>query len=358
MHTHKKILVAFLDWGLGHATRCMPIIDVLLEKRHEVILAGNGHSLLMMQQQYPDLKSYELPAYNIRYSGKRNAAWQILFQTRKIYKTIKQENISLKEIVEKENIQIIISDNRYGIYHPKCRNIFISHQIAIQAPKTFRFTEPFLLKQILKLISKFDELWIPDVADECHNLSGELSHRIKFPIPVKYIGILSRFQKNIPISVIDDRRFNIVAIISGVEPSRSLFEEQLLKELEKTEGECLLICGKVEQEKRKTIHNNITIINYLQGDELVYYLRQAEIVICRSGYSTIMDLLALEKKAILIPTPGQTEQEYLAKNLAAQNIVVYQKQSDINLKEAIDAIKSTEGFKNKTAFHFRKEALD
>jgi UDP:flavonoid glycosyltransferase YjiC (YdhE family) len=331
----KKILVAFLDWGLGHATRCMPIIDKLLQQNYEVVIAGNGRSLLMVRQQYPKLKSYELPDYNIQYSGKKNAAWQILFQARKIYNAVKQENIFLKKIIEQEKISIIISDNRYGIYHPQCKNIFLGHQIAIQPPQSFHFMKPFLLKQILKLISKFDELWIPDVEDAVHNLSGELSHNIKFPIQVKYIGILSRFQQNTTSSFIGNEQYRIVAMISGVEPSRTVFEQQLLKELEKTGENCLLVCGKVEPEKKTIIQKNITVVNYLQGDALLYYLQQAEIIICRSGYSTIMDLAVLGKKAILIPTPGQTEQEYLAENLAKQKIAISQKQSAMDLKRAI-----------------------
>lgn len=358
MNSKQKILIAFLDWGLGHATRCMPIVDALLERNYQVIIAGNGKSLLMMQEQYPNLKSYELPDYNIQYNGDKNAAWQILFQARKIYNAIKKEHQFLSTIIEKENINIIISDNRYGIYHQNCKNIFIGHQIAIQAPRPFKFVEPFLLKQILKLISKFNELWIPDMEDEVHNLSGVLSHKIKFTIPVKYIGILSRFNKDNHSSKIDDKRYKIVALISGVEPSRSDFEQKIIKSLEETNRTCLLICGRIEKQKSIKQHKNITIINFLQGYELEYYLQQAEVVICRSGYSTVMDLMALEKKAIFIPTPGQTEQEYLAENLAKQGIAIYQKQSSMNLVAALSQIESIKGFKNNTSFLFRKEVLD
>ena len=357
MNSERKILIAFLDWGLGHATRCMPIIDALLKQKYQVFIAGNGKSLLMMQQQYPNLKSYELPNYNIQCNGDKNAAWQILFQARKIYNAIKKEHQFLKSIIEQESINTIISDNRYGIYHQNCKNIFLSHQIAIQAPAFFSFTEPFFLKQFLKLISKFDELWIPDVESEEYNLSGKLSHNIDFPIHVKYIGILSRFQEYKESSTIDDERFDILALISGVEPSRSVFENTLIKELEKTNKECLLVCGKIEKQKTIKQQKNITIINFLQGYELEYYLQQAEVVICRSGYSTVMDLMALEKKAIFIPTPGQTEQEYLAMNLAKQGIAIYQKQSSMNLKVALLQIESIKGFKNNTSFLFRKEVL-
>lgn len=335
MNYRKNILVAFLDWGLGHATRCMPIVDELLAKKYRVILAGNGKSLLYMQQQYPNLECYTLPDYNIQYDTNKHAAWQILWQSAKIYKAIKEENESIKEIIKAENISTIISDNRYGVYHSACKNIFISHQIAIQAPKSFQFTEPFLLNRILKLIKKFDELWIPDIEDNLLNLTGKLSHEIEFPIPTKYIGILSRYNKNNISSYKDDEIYDIVAIISGVEPQRTHFEQLLLKELKKTNKNCLLIAGRVETKNKQIKEDNVTVINFLHADALLYYIQKTKVVVCRSGYSTIMDLVALNKNAILIPTPGQTEQEYLAHTLATKKLAIVQTQDSLNLKEAI-----------------------
>lgn len=344
LNPKEKILVAFLDWGLGHATRCMPIVDELLAKKYQVILAGNGKSLLFMQQQYPDLKSYILPDYNIQYDANKHAAWQILWQSAKIFQAIKNENESIKDIIKEENISTIISDNRYGVHHQSCKNIFISHQIAIQAPKPFRLVEPFLLNRILKLINNFDELWIPDIEDASLSLTGKLSHQIQFPIPTKYIGILSRYNKNKVSSYIDDEEYDIVAIISGVEPQRTHFEKILINELKKIDQKCILIAGRVDAEVSKTIDQNVTIINYLHNDALLYYIQRAKIIVCRSGYSTVMDLVALNKKAILIPTPGQTEQEYLAHSLADKQLAIMQTQDKINLRNSISAIKSLKNF--------------
>lgn len=358
MKNEQNILVAFLDWGLGHATRCMPIVEALLDKGKTVVLAGNGKSLQLMQQQFPDLKSYELPDYNIQYNGSKNAAWQILFQARKIFKAIESEHKILEQIVKNEAIKTIISDNRYGIYNKHCKNIFLTHQIAIQAPKPYQFVEPFLLNRIQKLISKFDELWIPDIENDNENLTGKLAHQIQFKLPTNYIGILSRFQniKNQP--NIKSNNYKIVAVISGVEPSRTQFEEQLLAELKQLNEACLLVAGKVESEQKTTQHNLVTRINFLQSEELRNYLQQAEIIICRSGYSTIMDLVALEKKVILIPTPGQTEQEYLAERLTKQNVAVAQKQSSLNLQVALTQIKTISGFKNNAQYQFNTSILD
>lgn len=346
MNDKHYILVAFLDWGLGHATRCMPIIDTLLAKQYAVILAGNGKSLQFMQQQYPNLKTYELPDYNIQYDANKHAAWQILWQSTKIYDAINKEYECVKNIVAQENIQTIISDNRYGVHHEKCKNIFVSHQIAIQAPKPFKFVEPFLLNRLLKLIHKFDELWIPDIEEIEISLTGKLSHNFSTKISKKYIGILSRFTKNIHSSYYDDEKFDVVAIISGVEPQRTHFEATLLEKLKQTNKKCLLICGRVESKMTKIVDDNVTIINFLHSDALMYYLQQAKVIVCRSGYSTIMDLVALNKKAILIPTPGQTEQEYLAKMLSEKKMTIMQTQDKIDLVLALQQTESIQGFSN------------
>jgi len=332
---NQKILLAFLDWGLGHATRCMPIIESLLAQNNEISIAGNGKSLQFMKQQFPYLQSFELPDYSIQYNANKNAAWQILLQTTKIYKAIRNEHNTLHNLFTQHKFDVIISDNRYGMYHEACRNIFITHQIAIQAPKPFQLVEPFLLNRILQLISKFDELWIPDFKDENLSLSGKLSHNIRFPIPTKYIGILSRFSNNSISSYYADEYFEVVAVISGVEPQRTHFETQLISELKKLQRKCLLICGRIEAQVTETKVEHVTIINYLNADAMYFYLKNASIIICRSGYSTVMDLAFLKKKAIFIPTPGQTEQEYLAMSLSEKKMAVCQKQNKIDLSEAI-----------------------
>ena len=187
LNTSKTILIAPLDWGLGHATRCMPLIDLLLKHGNKIIIAGNGDSFYLLKNQYPTLLFYELPGYNISYSIGKNASFHALMQTPKILKTIREEQKAIADIATKECIDLIISDNRYGVRHPHIKSIIICHQIALQAPKNFRWTNSFFLALHLKQLRQFDTLWIPDEEGD-HNLSGILSHAIDFKMPTSYIG--------------------------------------------------------------------------------------------------------------------------------------------------------------------------
>ena len=318
---YKNVLIAPLDWGLGHATRCIPIINILLEHGAGITIAGNGGSLQLLKEQYPSLKFYELPGYNITYPSGKNAAVQSLFQAPKILRTIKEENKIIKAIVQKENINLIISDNRYGVRSNSIKNIFMGHQIAIQAPKPLSFINPLLLKLHLQQIHKFDILWIPDNAGE-ENLSGMLSHDISFDMPYQYIGIQSRFVDfKKTTSVIDELNFSILVMLSGPEPQRTDLELILRAQLKDIQEEVLIVQGKTEISTTNK-EGNITTISYLNTNDAYTALTKAKKIICRSGYSSIMDLAILGKKAVLIPANGQTEQEYLAETLSKKGYCV------------------------------------
>ena len=339
----KKILIAPLDWGLGHSTRCMPLIDLLLKKGHSVIIAGNGDSFFLLKDQYPFLKFYELPGYNISYPGGKNAAVQSLLQSPKIFRTIKKENIAIADIVTNENIDLIISDNRYGVHHDKVKSIFICHHIAIMAPDNMRIMNPVFLKLHLQQINKFDALWIPDEEGN-DNLSGKLSHLIDFKKPHTYIGIQSRFSNFIKApATVDEIDFSILAVLSGPEPQRTFLEIELKNKLANIKQKTLLIKGKTEN-YTKTEEGNITIVSYLNTNDLFSALQKASSIICRSGYSTIMDLAVLGKKAIFIPTEGQTEQEYLSKMLSEKGYAIECNQNNLVLEDALEKLEKCTGF--------------
>lgn len=341
----KTILIAPLDWGLGHATRCMPLIDLLLEKKHRVIIAGNGDSFYLLKEQYPTLTFYELPAYNISYAVGKNAAFHALLQTPKILTAIKEENKSVAEILRKEKIDLIISDNRYGVRNEEVKSIFICHQIALQAPQAFRLMNAVFLKLHLKQIEKFDALWIPDEAGS-DNLSGKLSHNIPFKIPHAFIGIQSRFSNfKKTASFIDSIAFDLLVVLSGPEPQRTSLETELKKKLKNSTENVLLVQGRTE---RHTIiqDGNITVISYLNTNDLYAALQKAQKIICRSGYSTIMDLAVLGKKAILIPAQGQTEQEFLAETLAQKGFAIECSQDMLDIENAMMKLNNITGFSN------------
>jgi UDP:flavonoid glycosyltransferase YjiC (YdhE family) len=340
---YKKVLIAPLDWGLGHAARCMPVIDQLLSNGHAVHLAGNGASLLFLKDKYPQLPAHELPGYNIRYPVGKNASVQILLQSPRMFRTIQQEHRFVEKIVADHHIDSIISDNRYGVWNKKCKNVIICHQVAIQSPDGFAWLNPLFLRAHFRMMKNFDVLWIPDEPGDI-NLSGKLSHGFRIPMPHIYIGTLSRFAGlKKQTAAATGKKYRIVALLSGNEPQRTFFERQLIPELKKQDDTCLLIQGVTEKKSWQT-DGNLDIATFLQANEMISILQEAETIICRSGYSTLMDLAALGKKAILVPTPGQTEQEYLANELDRKQIAVRADQHSFDLDRALKSLESIKGF--------------
>lgn len=306
-----RILIAPLNWGIGHASRCIPLIKQLQQKDYEPIIASDGEALLLLNKVFPEIKSRKLPSYNVQYT--KNPSWFLLNlfkQLPKFINTYRKERRILKRIIEEENIEGIISDNRFGIYHSNIPSIYITHQIQVKSGIWTFFTTIFHRY----IISKYDKVWIPDV-EKSPNLSGDLSHGVSINKPYSYIGILSQFQKQTkPIA------FDILVLLSGPEPQRSLLEKNLLKQFQDASKCICFVKGKIEKEVKKNQKGNLTIYNFLLKEELELVINQSELVIARSGYSTIMDLASLNKKAFFIPTPGQTEQIYLANHLKKLNI--------------------------------------
>ena len=329
-----RILVAPLDWGLGHATRCIPIIRELLEQETEVWLAGEGSQKILLQNEFPQLPFLTLPGYKIRYA--KTAAgllWQIIFQTRKILTTIKKENKWLKQMVKEHDLDAVISDNRYGLYHEKISSVFITHQLTIKSPLG-KWTEKILQKKNYRYINRFTECWVPDKEREI-NLAGELSHPLQKPkIPVKYIGVLSRIEKSLH-SLNEEVKDYLLIILSGPEPQRSVFENSIVKQIAHYNGSATIVRGLPGAVSLIPSTNSIHFYNHLSADEMSKEMKKAEFVIARSGYSTIMEIMTMQKKGILIPTPGQTEQEYLGKYLFEKQRAVCISQKDFILNDAL-----------------------
>ena len=254
----------------------------------------------------------------------------MLSQSNKILKSIEKEQIEVNEIVEEKNIDIIISDNRYGVWNKNTYNIFITHQLMLKTPRFFRFIENSLHTKILKYVKNFDECWVPDVEGE-NNYTGDLSHKYPLLENTKFIGILSRFEK----TKNKNEKIKFCVILSGPEPQRSILEEKISEQLINSKYKSVIVRGLFDEKKQIVQKNNLTVMTYLTSNELSELMQMSEIVICRAGYSSIMDLIKLEKKAILIPTPGQTEQEYLAKHLDANNQFVFQSQNKLDIEKVI-----------------------
>jgi uncharacterized protein (TIGR00661 family) len=322
-----KILIAPLDWGLGHATRCIPLIRQLLAKKHEVIIAAGGAIKVLLEQEFPAIKILPLKGYRIQYSKTR---WGIFFviisQVPKVLYSIFSEKRWLDRTIETNKIDIVISDNRFGLFNKKVYSIFITHQLFIQSP----LLQSWLQKINYYFINKFDECWVPDFKNP-PNLAGKLSHPLKLPsTPIKYIGSLSRFEAN---EIKEEK--HLLILLSGPEPQRTILENIIIAQLKNFFEPVLLVRGLPGNSNSIEVGQNVKHINHIPSEELEEAILSASFVIARSGYSTIMDLTKLKKKAILIPTPGQTEQEYLAKHLFQQQLIFSIEQQKFNLEKAL-----------------------
>jgi UDP-N-acetylglucosamine transferase subunit ALG13 len=328
---HLRILVAPLDWGLGHATRCIPVIYELLSQNIDVWLAGEGPQEILLKKEFPDLPFLYLRGYRVKY-GKSGLGLisTIIHQVPHILRTIRRENEWLKKAVEKYQFDAVISDNRYGLYHAGIPCIFITHQLRIKSPFG-KWSEKILQKRNYRFINRFTECWIPDEENK-NGLAGELSHPTAMPsIPFRYLGILSRFEKGNSA----EKKDHLFISLSGPEPQRTLLENKIVHDIGHYNGTATIVRGLPAEISLIPSTNDIRFYNHLPTEEFNKELRRAEYIISRSGYSTVMDIVTMGKRSILIPTPGQTEQEYLAKYLTVKKIAVCISQKEFDLQKAL-----------------------
>lgn len=319
-----------MDWGLGHATRCIPLIHELLAQNCEVVLAASGAGKIVLQQEFPDLEMLHLPGYEIEYASTGwGLALKIVAQIPRLLAAIKAEEEWLETLVNERKITAVISDNRYGLHHPQVHSVFMTHQLCIQAP--VKLAEEVLQDINFRYIGQFDECWVPDAAGE-KNLAGELSHPAALPQPpLHYVGPLSRFAQQPKLSGGD----YLLILLSGPEPQRTLLEEKLLEDLEAYTKPVVLVRGLPGGAADIAAGENVTVYDHLPAAEMEAMMVGASMVIARCGYSTVMDLAALKKQSILIPTPGQTEQEYLATHLMKMNFAFCVAQNKFRLENVL-----------------------
>lgn len=327
-----RILVAPLDWGLGHATRCIPLVRELLAQGAGVWLAGEGAQQRLLEAEFPGLPFLSLPGYRVTYAQTAGGLlWKMLGQIPRIQRMIRFENSWLKEKGEELQLDAVISDNRYGLYHERIPSVFITHQLQIKSPAG-KWTERILQKRNYDHINRFQACWVPD-SEGPDNLGGELSHPPRKPrVPLAYTGPLSRFTKRNAAAPQKDR---LLILLSGPEPQRSLLEEKVLRDIAHYNGHATIVRGLPGSPVMIPSTSMIRIYNHLPAAELQNEMEQAEFVLCRSGYSSVMDLAALQKKSILVPTPGQTEQQYLGNYLAQKGFAPCLLQKDFTVANAI-----------------------
>ncbi len=329
----KKILVSPLNWGLGHASRCIPIIKALIDNDFTPILASDGDALTLLRKEFPKLKFYQLPSYNIKYSKGNNQKLQLLLGSPAILKASLREYKVVQDIHKEENLSGIISDNRFGVRLSEITSVYITHQINVLSGNTTAITS----KVHQNIIAKYDECWIPDALNSQY--SGKLSLTKNKKLNVKFIGALSRFERKII-----PKKYDLLVLLSGAEPQRSILEKQLIAQLKNYPKKVLFVRGVFSNEKLPKIAENICITNYMLRKELEQSINESEVILARSGYSTILDLAILNKRAFFIPTPGQYEQEYLAERMSNLNIAPYAAQANFKI-EMLSLVDEYEGFK-------------
>lgn len=347
----KIILVASLNWGIGHASRCIPVIRYLQQQNCNIHLASSGKAAELLKTEFPELPLHYIPSYNIKYPQSGNMVFSMIKQMPKILKAIYREHKWLKNFLKRHNVEAVISDSCYGMWNNKVSSVFITHQLNIRAP----YVSGIINGINSFFIKKYNEVWVPDDPDTI-NLSGALSRFSKPATNVKYMGILSRFAKLH--SPKRDLTYDVCVIISGPEPQRTIFESIVLNQINNFPHlKCVIVRGMEDKPLEVKTGNHVVFYSHLSAQPFLEILNSSKIVVCRSGYSTLMDLACTGNKAVLVPTPGQTEQEYLAAFHKEKGYYFSMSQAGFKLSDVLQYGEHYKGLKAKDCEQY-KQVID
>lgn len=322
----KKVLICPLGWGLGHASRVIPIIDSFLKSGHEVIVAGDDLQLALLSKRFEGIRTINFPSFEVRFSKRKSQLLPLIWIAIRLPYHIIKEHFVLNRLIKQHEIDIVISDNRYGLWNKNVKTIFITHQLKVFFPKPFQFLEPVGERFIRYLAEKYDSCWISDISG-LDNLAGELSHPRKLPSNGKYVGLLSRFT-GIEINQ-NGRNWDLVGVVSGPSPHREMFIEEIEKLSLKHNLKTLIIKGKPDERAEIIEKNGIWYASHLNDSTFAMVLLSSKYLIFRAGYCSLMDLVVLGIRCMIVPTPGQTEQIYVAEYLSNKGLFKTCKQSEI-----------------------------
>ncbi len=300
--SNERILLSPLNWGLGHVTRTIPIIEQFITQNNEVFIACSATQKRIYKDYFTNIEFIDFPEYPLKFKVNGNWTTDILFQLPSLLKFISHEKDLVAQLIVKYDISLIISDQRFGFYSEKIKSVCISHQTNLLVPKWNVFAPYWNAK----LLYKFNELWIPDFKD--NSLAGNLSQS-NHPNHI-YIGPISRFS-GFQCQEQNTIKREYLAIITGPYPYDKLFFEQVVTFLSKQDKKSTIICSKNFIQKTE-IPNHICVIEKPNESTFIKLLQTSKTIISRSGYSTLMDLYFTGHSAVFIPTPGQFEQKYLA----------------------------------------------
>ena len=336
----KSVLIAPLDWGLGHATRCIPVIAALRDLGYRVTIATEGPHEIILREAFPDLTFLKLKGYGIRYSKKAEGfAFKMFIQIPRILYNILREFWWLCKTNQQRQFDLIISDNRLGFFHLNTPSIFITHQLNLQTPFTWS-TRLLQWMQYTWFQFFYTMVWVPDMEGD-QNLSGILGNPTKKPsVPIWYMNCLSRLKDHMSIqsaNQVVDQAFPLLflGIVSGPEPQRSIFQDLLWQQGNQMNQPFQIIAGTANQPNNQAVSSHGSIVPHLGGPDLAKAIENATYIISRGGYTSLMELIPFYKKLILVPTPGQTEQEYLAKRWQEKGWAIAYDQTEFHLEAAL-----------------------
>ncbi len=338
-----KIIYAVCSWGLGHATRSLPVIRKLVSENHELKIISQGRSLQLLKNELGDSLEYiELEDYPmlLSESPRQFMAKSMIYWPKFIGRLHNGFNY-VKKLIEKEKIDRIISDARYDIYSRSIPSFFMSHQMRIMNPLRLKMLESGSEIFNLFFFKRYAGVIVPDYKED--NLSGDLSHNLRRIDENKlhYVGVLSDFEKKKKSKDID-----YLISISGPEPQRTMLEEKIMSQVKDLKGKIVVTLGKTEN-LDKYNSEGIETYSFLPKNEREDFLNRSKLVISRSGYSTILDLSVVGAKALMTPTPGQIEQEYLGKYHNKKGSFYCLRQDKINLARDVEIAKKKTGIKRK-----------
>jgi len=338
-----NIVYGVCSWGLGHATRSLPVIRKLIDENNKLTIISSDRSLELLKKELGhDPEYYDIPDYPMllsensrQFMAKSFVYWPMFI------KRMNSGLQKLKKILENKKCEKIISDGRYDIYSRKIPSFFISHQIRIMNPLRIKMFERGSEIFNLFFFKRFVGVIVPDYKE--NNLSGDLSHNLHRidENNLHYVGILSDFKKKKTKKNID-----YLISISGPEPQRTLLENKIFSQVDNLTGKTVITLGKIEKQDAFN-KKNIQTYSFLTKDKRIDFLNRTKLVISRSGYSTIMDLAVIGTKALMIPTPGQIEQEYLGQYHNKKGTFYSISQDKINLKTDVELAKKTTGITQK-----------
>ncbi len=336
------VFVSPLSWGLGHATRDTPIIRELLKHNHKVTIASSGPALTFLKKEFPQCTFIYLPDYPAPYTKSRFYVAKFTIYIPIIVHAINVEEKTAHRLFTEKKYDLIISDNRFGVYSKDIPSFFISHQLRFSAPKILSFAEEWAQNFNSHFHARFTRVIVPDNSPDTVSLSGILScnNRPATLERIYYAGILSSIRKlNLPEDI------DFLISVSGPEPQRTILEEVMMKQVRKLPGRKFVLLGRPAEDFEYKMDEFTTVKSHAGREEMSVLMNRAKFIISRSGYTTMMEIAELGKKhCFFIPTPGQTEQEYLSQYYMEKGWFYSKSQYSLDILKDIEETKKYSGF--------------